>query len=208
MRAEALSRDRLVSRVVDLALERGAGSEDRLCVAVDGAPGADGSAFAADLGEALTAAGRPALVVSAWDFLRPASLRLEYGREDPDVFYDEWLDVGGLYREVFGPLGVSGRVLPSLWDVKRDRATRAAYMEVPERGVVVVEGALLLGRGFPFDVTVHLWLSAGALRRRMASDVAWTLPAYARYEGEVGPVGVADVAVRMDDPRHPALILG
>jgi hypothetical protein len=206
MRAEAISRERLVSRVVDLALGRDAGDE-RLCVAVDGAPGAQGAAIAASVGEGLTAAGRPAMVLSAWDFLRPASLRLEYGREDPDVFYDEWLDVKGLYREVFGPLGDDGRILPTLWDAARDRATRAAYVEVPPHGVVVFEGALLLGRGLPFDVSVHLWLSPGALRRRTEDAMAWTVPAYERYENEVGPTETTDLAVRMDDPRHPALII-
>ena len=45
-----------------------------------------------------------------------------------------------------------------------------------------------------------------ALARRTPPDEAWTLPAYERYEDEVDPIGVADVAVRMDDPRHPALV--
>jgi hypothetical protein len=31
------------------------------------------------------------------------------------------------------------------------------------------------------------------------------LPAYARYEAEIRPETVADVAVRLDDPRHPAV---
>lgn len=206
MRAEPVSHERLVRLIADRVLELSA--EERLCVAVDGAPGASGVSVAADLASELTAANRPALVLAAHDFLRPASLRLEYGREDPDVFYDEWLDVKGLWREVFGPLGTTGRILPSLWDAAADRATRAAYVEVPQHGVVVFEGALLLGRGLPFDVSVHLWLSAGALRRRTPAESAWTLPAYERYEDEVGPVETADVAVRMDDPRHPALIVG
>ena len=51
-------------------------------------------------------------------FLRPASLRLEYGHEDVEAYYDGWFDTGALWREVFGPLepGGDGRVLPDLWD--------------------------------------------------------------------------------------------
>ena len=80
------------------------------------------------------------------------------------------------------------------------------YADVPPGGVVLVDGALLLGRGLPFDLTVHLALSPAALARRTGGDDAWTLPAYARYEEEARPLRTADVAVKLDDPRHPALI--
>jgi hypothetical protein len=44
-------------------------------------------------------------------------------------------------------------------------------------------------------------MSAPALARRTPADESWTLPAYARYDARS-----ADLVVRMDDPRHPALI--
>jgi hypothetical protein len=97
-------------------------------------------------------------------------------------------------------------VLPSLWDSARDRATRARRRPLPPGGVVLLDGALLLGRGLPLDLTVHLSLSPAALARRTPPEEAWTLPAYARYEAEVDPGRAADIAVRMEDPRHPALI--
>jgi len=53
---------------------------------------------------------------------------------------------------------------------------------------------------------VHLSLSAAALARRTPAADAWTLPAFARYEDEVRPGVVADVVVKVDDPRHPALV--
>jgi hypothetical protein len=71
---------------------------------------------------------------------------------------------------------------------------------------LLLDGALLLGRGLPFDLSVHLWLSTAALARRTAPDAAWTLPAYERYELEADPLHAADVVVRVDDPRHPALV--
>jgi hypothetical protein len=54
---------------------------------------------------------------------------------------------------------------------------------------------------------VHLHLSAAALARRTGPDQEWTLPAFARYGEEVGPGSFADVVVRMDDPRRPAMVV-
>jgi hypothetical protein len=154
--------------------------------------------------------GRPAVRVSADDFLRPASVRLEFGRTNPDSFYDGWLDEAGLRREVLDPAGPdgSGRIVTRLWDARTDRATREPYRQLAADAVVIVSGPMLLGAGLPFDLTVHLHLSAAALRRRTGTEQQWTLPAFARYGEEVGPAAFADVVVRMDDPRHPAMVIG
>ncbi|MDF6021763.1 uridine kinase [Streptomyces sp. JH34] len=177
-----------------------------LRIGVDGAPAARPEETAAHLAEALRARGRPVLTVSTDGFLRPASLRYEYGKEDPDSYADGWFDTGALWREVFRPLEAdgTGRVLPDLWNPGTDRATRSPYQVLPEGGVLILHGPLLLGRWFPFDLTVHLSLSPGALRRRTGEGERWTLPAFARYETEAGPAGAADTVVRADDPHHPA----
>lgn len=177
-------------------------------VAVDGAPAARPGALADALVEPLRLLGRPVLRVSAADFLRPASIRLEYGHHDADAFHDLWLDDRGLLREVLDPLepGGTGQVLPSLWDAVNDRATRAGYVELPPRGVLVLDGALLLGRWLPFELTVHLAMGDAALARHTPEADRWTLPAFARYREETGPAELADLTVRVDDPRHPALV--
>jgi hypothetical protein len=179
-------------------------------VAIDGAPAARPGELADALVGPLRVRGREVLRVSAGDFLRPASLRLEYGRDDPDAFYTDWLDSGGLTREVLAPLepGGSGRVLPTLWDSVADRATRADYVSMPPGAMLLLDGALLLGRGLPLDYVVHLWMSPAALARRAAAGERWTLPAYARYAAEAAPARAADIAVRVDDPDHPALVEG
>ncbi|MFC6580693.1 uridine kinase [Planomonospora parontospora] len=179
-------------------------------VAVDGAPAARPGDLADALAGPLRLRGREAMRVSAWDFLRPASLRFEHGRTDPDAFYEDWLDAGGLTREVLAPLdpGGSGRVLPSLWNTATDRATRAPYVTLPPGAVLLLDGALLLGRWLPLELTVHLRLSPGALARRTDPELRWTLPAYERYELEAEPAETADVVVRADDPRHPAVVIG
>ncbi|MGA5553669.1 uridine kinase [Streptomyces lavendulocolor] len=175
-----------------------------LKVAVDGPPAARPEEPAERLAEALLVRGRAVAAVGTGGFLRPASLRYEYGKEDPDAYYSGWFDTGALWREVFAPLepGGSGRVLPDLWDPVTDRATRSPYRTLAPGGVLVLHGPFLLGHWFPFDLTVHLRLSPGALARR--TEQPWTLPAFERYEAEVAPAEAADIVVRADDPRHPA----
>lgn len=175
-------------------------------VGIDGAPAARTGVLAAELADALRLRGRSVLVVAAEGFLRPASLRFEFGREDVDSYLDGWYDTAALWREVFGPTdpGGTGRVLPDLWDPATDRATRSPYAELPPGGVLIVHGPLLLGHWFPFDLSIHIGLSPGALARRTEESARWTLPAFARYEAETGPADRADALVRADDPRHPA----
>ncbi|HEV7973648.1 uridine kinase [Amycolatopsis sp.] len=176
-------------------------------VLVDGAAGATNTTELADsLVEPLRVHGRDTVRVSAVDFLRPASLRFEHGKQDPDARYTDWLDVGALRREVLDPLVSegSGEILPSLWDAARDRATRAERVPLAPGGVLLLDGEMLLGRGLDVDVSVHLWLSPNALRRRLPEEDQWAIPAYERYEDEATPAKTADVVVRVDDPNHPA----
>jgi hypothetical protein len=198
-----ISPERLADEVTELVMRRAG----RVRLAVDGPPAAGPEALAERVGARLRALGRAAVVVLAADFLRPASVRLEYGREDPDEFLDGWLDVGGLRREVLDPAapGGSGRVLPRLWDAAADRAYRETYTALPADGVVVLAGPLLLNRGLPLDVTVHMRMSPAALARRTAEEARWTLPAYARYEKEHAPAETADLVVLTDHPNRPAV---
>ncbi|MFS0692135.1 uridine kinase [Streptomyces nitrosporeus] len=207
MRFEPITWERLTAALAGHADGlRPADGGTRLRIGVDGAPAACPGERAEHLAEALRARGRAVLTVSTAGFLRPASLRFEHGRHDPDAYADGWFDTGALWREVFRPLepGGSGRVLPDLWDPVTDRATRSPYRTLPDGGVLILHGPLLLGHWFPFDLSVHLALTPGALRRRTGEGERWTLPAFARYEDEVAPAGKADVVVRTDDPHRPA----
>jgi hypothetical protein len=207
VRVRPVSTEILVEELADRLA--GAGDGGRLRVAVDGAAAADPGALADALVDPLRVRGRPAVRISTDDFLRPASVRLESGRTNPDSYYLGWLDEPGLRREVLDPAGPggSGRIVTRLWDARTDRAAREPYHELPAEAVVIVSGPLLLGAGLPFDVTIHLEVSAAALARRTGPEQRWTLPAFARYRAEVDPAAFADVVVRLDDPRHPALVL-
>lgn len=206
MRVRPVSPHLLVTEIAELLAARSPGRWLR--VAVDGAPATAPQDLAAALVDPLRVRGRPAVHVPADGFLRPASLRLESGRTNPDAFYEGWLDEPGLRREVLDPSGPggTGRVLPSLWDAAADRASRAGYLQLPPGAVLLVSGALLLGGGLPFDVAVHLTASGPALARRTPAELHWTLPAFARYDAEVDPGGFADVVIRVEDPRRPALV--
>jgi hypothetical protein len=196
----------LVDEIADLIDARTAPTWVR--VAVDGAPATGPHELADRLVDPLRSRGRAVLRVRADDFLRPASVRLERGRTDPDAYYEDRLDVGGLSREVLEPLdaGGTGRVLPTLWDAGRDRATRAPYVSLAPGGVLVLSGDLLLGAGLALDLVVHLELSAAALHRRTPAEDRWRLPAYERYVAEVDPAALADLVIRVNDPRRPAVV--
>jgi hypothetical protein len=86
-----------------------------------------------------------------------------------------------------------------------DRAHRDRHIQLPGDGVVVLAGALLLGRGLPLDLTVHLRMSPAALARTLPEDERWTLPAYARYAAERTPEAAADLVVLSDHPTRPAI---
>lgn len=178
-------------------------------VLVDGAAQAGPGTWADALVAPLRVRGRPTLRISAEDFLRPASLRLEHGRHDPDAYYTQRLDAGALRREALDPLGAggSGRVLPRFWDAETDRSPRAEPVRLPPRGVLLVDGSMLLGLGLPAELCVHLHLSASALARRTPAEAAWTLPAYERYAEEADPTRYADVVLLVDHPDRPALLL-
>lgn len=150
----------------------------------------------------LAAAGRAPLQVHAEDFLRPAGERFEWGREDVEAFRTTWLDATALEREV---LSRKGSYLPALWDAAAERSARRAVAPVPEGAVLLVDGVLLLGRGLPAELTVHVALSPAALLRRGVPQ--WQLPAFAAYDQEVRPGEVCDVLVRAEDPLRPAVLV-
>jgi hypothetical protein len=207
MQVTPVTPDRLVDEVVALVEAGAAARPGRVRLAVDGPAPTRPVPLARRAAEELRALGRAAVVVDAGDYLRPASVRLEMGREDPDELLERWLDAGGLRREVLDPAGPggSGRVLPRLWDAAADRAYRDRYVQLPDDGVVLLAGALLLGRGLPLDAAVHLRMGEAALTRGLPADLAWTLPAHRRYARENDPEGTADIVVLADHPDRPAI---
>ncbi|MGI8666420.1 MAG: uridine kinase [Jatrophihabitans sp.] len=201
-----LSPQRLADRLAALLVGRHGGSR-ALRVGVD-APGcADLSQLIEALCEALRAAGRPVALIDSRGFYRDASLRLEYGRTDVESFYSGWLDTGALQREVLASLAGDGSYLPSLRDPVTNRSTRAEVRHLPDNGIALVTGELLLGAGLDFDVVVHAAVSRQARHRLTDAEHQWTLPALDRYDLDVDPAALADAVIRYDDPARPALLI-
>lgn len=204
MRVRPITPELLVTELADRVEALG----HRPRVAIDGAAQAGTAELADALVEPLRLRGREVVRVRATDYLRPASLRLEHGHQDPEAYYEQWFDLDGLRREVLHPLaeGGSGKVLPALWDPEADRSPRLDRVALTERGLVVLDGPLLLGAGLPFEFTVHLWLPGRALERHAPDVERWKVPAFERYSQEVGPERLADHLVRNDRPGHPAVV--
>ena len=108
---------------------------------------------------------------------------------------------------MLGPLAATDKAhyLPTLRDEATNRATRAQPVPLAAGGVLLVCGELLLGTGLDFDLVLHLAVSRSARKRLVPDERRWTLPAFDRYEIDVDPAGLADVVIRYDDPRHPAV---
>jgi len=192
---EPTTPDRLVDLILGLVDRPGV-----VRLAVDGAPVAEAHALAS----AVATHHSQAVHVCAEGFWRPAGQRFEHGREDPDAWLDLWLDTGALEREVLARAVAEGQVVPALRDGTTDRSVRRD--PVPAPGLVVVSGSGLLGRGLSFDVTVHLSASPAALRRRLPAEEHWLVEALVLYDERCAPAEAADLVVRVEDPRHPAVL--
>ncbi|GLY13028.1 hypothetical protein Kisp01_00440 [Kineosporia sp. NBRC 101677] len=152
----------------------------------------------------------PVARVSARDFLRGRSVRLEYGHDDPDAVYDLWYDFPALRREVLDALLPQGRHtwLPKLRDPDTDRSVKVAPQPAPPGTVAVVDGRFLTRKDVRegFDLLVHLDVSSGALGRRLPAEEAGRVSgAWSRYLDQDDPAGHADLVVRFDHPDRPAL---
>lgn len=205
-RFAAITPELLGQRLIELVTRRHTVCHP-LRVAVDGPGWLELAPLIEALETGLPALGHPVAVVRAKDFYRDASLRFEHGKTDVESFYSGWLDLAALEREVLRPVAVAEGAcyLPALRDESTNRATRAQPVTLAASAVVLVCGELLLGAGLSFDLVIHLDVSRAARKRQAPQDRRWALPAFDRYDIDVDPMALADVVIRYDDPKHPAI---
>ena len=103
------------------------------------------------------------------------------------------------------PPAAPGRVLPRLWDARADRAYRDRYTALPDDGVLLLHGALLLGRGLPVDARRAPADGPGrAGRGHLPEDCnGRSGPRPARRRAR--PAAEADLLVLADHPDRPAV---
>ncbi|MEV6276399.1 hypothetical protein [Nocardia sp. NPDC051832] len=191
------------SALADLIAARATELAGHAVIAVDGADAADPLALARQVAERLRTGGRPAEVVSLHDFVRPASLRLEYDPTDEFTYRTAWFDYDGVNREVLVALRRHGQWLPALWDERTDRSARARIRTAAPHTVLLLAGPMLLGRSLAFDLSVALRMSEGALRRRTDPAELFTVDAVRTHQrtGDAEP----DILVAWDHPDRPAV---
>lgn len=170
-------------------------------IAVEGADAADPVSFAQSVAAQLRSTGRAAEVVALHDYVRPASVRLEYDREDEYTYRTAWFDYPALAREVIDALHEQGRWLPALWNERTDRSARGRIQPAAPGTVILVAGPMLLGRYLAFDLTLTLRMSDAALRRRSAPEFTVTAMREHREEHSEDP----DLLVAWDHPDRPAV---
>lgn len=188
--------------LADLLARRLRALDGRRVVAVDGADAARPVDFALRAAERVRADGRPVELVRLHDFVRPASVRLEFGRDETS-YRGGWFDYAALRREVLDPIGSTGTWLPALWDETTDRSARARRRVALPGTVLFVAGPMLLGRTLPFDLSVRLDLSPAALSRGTPDEAAWTIPALLAHARD--STEAPTYFVRWDHPDRPAL---
>ncbi|MEU1204506.1 hypothetical protein [Nocardia sp. NPDC005825] len=192
--------------LLEVVAERAATVRGFAVVAVDGADAAEPLIVARGAADLLRGRGRPAEVVSLHDFVRPASVRLEYDRDSEFTYRTGWFDYAAVNREVLTSLRDNGRYLPALWNEHTDRSARARIREAADGTVLFLAGPMLLGRGLDFDLTVALRMSEGALRRRTDPAQMFTVDGLLEFQRERAET--PDLLVAWDHPDRPALRVG
>ena len=181
-------------------------SPERSVVGFDGPEEIGTAALADDVAARLIAVGRPAARVSTRWWWRPASLRLEFGREEIDTLLGGWVDSAALGREVIAPLRAgASRVVARLRDPGTDRSLREQSEAVPSNAVVLLDGPFLATLELTIDAMLHLKVSDAALARRLPPERQWWVPGFDRYRREYHPDDRADVVVSYDHPNAPAM---
>jgi hypothetical protein len=181
-------------------------SPERGLVGFDGPEEIGTTALADNVAARLVAVGRPSVRISTRWWWRPASLRLEFGREEIDTLLRGWVDGAALEREVIVPLiADSTNVVTRLRDPTTDRSLRGQSAPVPSNAIVLLDGPFLAALELPIDALVHLRVSDKALARRLPPERQWWIPGFDRYRSLYLPDDHADVVVSYDHPSAPAM---
>jgi uridine kinase len=180
-------------------------------VGIDGIDGAGKTTFADELGERLTAAGRPVIRATVDGFHHPKSIRYRLGRTSPEGFYRDSYDYATLEAVLLDPLspGGSGRFRRAVFDVDADAPLHAPEEQAAPSSILVFDGMFLhrpeLRRYW--DVSVYLrveWLRNHRVRHRPETGpVDRYREGQNLYFRECRPWTLATIVVDNDDLEAP-----
>jgi uridine kinase len=172
---------------------------ERATVAVDGLDGAGKTTFADALAERLE---RPAIRASADDFLHPRAIRYRLGRESPEGFYRDSVDVERLVGLLLEPFAAGEPFRRRAFDHRADVPVDAPAETAPADAVLVVDGLFLhraeLRSGWTFSILLDVAPEVAA-RRLLQRDGKPTRERYVRGQ----QLYFADAEPR----RHASLVL-
>ena len=112
----------------------------RTLVAIDGLDGAGKTTFADRLAPLLD---RPVVRVREDDFLNPAAIRHERGRESPEGFFRDSYDLEALARELLDPFAAGGPFRSRRHDALVDRPVLGADEHAPPDALLLIDGLFL-----------------------------------------------------------------
>jgi uridine kinase len=189
-------------------------------VVVDGADGAGKTWFADDLGAFLEESGRPVVRASVDDFHHPRAYRHELGRTGQTVWTRSF-DYRALRKHLLDPWchGAGATYRRRHHDLADDRLVDEPAAQVPEHGVLVVDGVFAQRAELAgcWDLVVWLDVPDEERVRRMADrdgvppdpahpDQQRYLDAQALYRAAAHPLAGADVVVDNADPERPFVV--
>ena len=191
-----------------------------LLVVVDGADGAGKTWFADDLAEVVGESGRPVVRASVDDFHHPRAHRHEHGRTGETVWTRSF-DYRALRHHLLDPWcrGAGAAYRRRHHDLRSDALLDEPAADVPERGVLVVDGVFAQRAELAgcWDLVVWLEVPDEERVRRMAArdglpadpdhpDQQRYLDAQALYRAAADPLADADLVVDNADPGRPHVV--
>jgi uridine kinase len=191
-----------------------------LLVVVDGADGAGKTWFADDLATQLREAGRVVVRASLDDFHHPRVFRHAAGRTGETV-WSRSFDYRAVRHELLDPWchGVGTPYRPRVHDLATDEVLDEPSADVPEHGVLVVDGVFAQRAELSgcWDLVVWLEVPDEERVRRMAGrdgvapdvghpDQRRYLDAQRLYRTAADPVADADLVVDNADPARPFVV--
>jgi uridine kinase len=183
------ARDAVLDHVAQLVAGPG-----RVCVGVDGRPGAGKSTFADEVAARVALAGRPVVRSTTDSFHRPRAERLARGSHSADGYVLDSHQLDAIVDQLLVPFARGAtRVRVAAFDEPADR-TVDVHADVPPDAVLVFDG-LFLHRP---ELAPH-WHATVLLTADARLDAAWM-----SYLLDGLPAGATDRASELDRRLHRA----